>query len=350
MDWSDEQWVKLYRRDTADWLLLSWRARGLFYSLLRIVTRAGVLDLGKTGKRAVAVLLGAGSDWKEIVDALDELVADGSVQINGATLVIPNFVEAQEAVKSDKARAKAARERRRDEAIAATEQSDSVTKRDASITDRDDTVTGNESASRGVTGRHAASRREEMEKEMEGRGGAGETAPPSPVEATPSPPGVPPSGATSAPPPEAPKVAKGKRPKPAPQPDTIPLPGTPARRVFDAIVGDRALAPIVANPGDASQRWADPDTFPGVDVLAEVRRAGEYAATKPGRYTDGRAFLRGWLQRKADEVARMPKPAGAFGASPAVAQPTASQPHAPRKVFLGDEFAAAAKAAREDAR
>jgi len=33
-----------------------------------------------------------------------------------------------------------------------------------------------------------------------------------------------------------------------------------------------------------------------------------------------------------------------------VAQPTASQPHAPRKTFLGDEFAAAAKAAREDAR
>ena len=83
------------------------------------------------------------------------------------------------------------------------------------------------------------------------------------------------------------------------------------RSVFDAIVGDVALAPIVANPGDASQRWADPGTYPGVDVLAEVRRAGEYAATKPGRYTDGRAFLRGWLQRKADEVARMPKPAGA---------------------------------------
>ena len=316
MDWSDEQWVKLYRRDTADWLLLSWRARGLFYSLLRIVTRAGVLDLGKTGKRAVAVLLGAGSDWKEIVDALDELVADGSVRINGTTLVIPNFVEAQEAVKSDKARAKAARERRRDEAIAASESPDNVTKRDAAITDRDGGVTGNEAASRGVTERHAASRREEMEKETktEGRGGVGEQPPadPPPVEEPKaSPPGVPPSGATSAPPPEAPKVAKGKRPKPAPEPDTIPLPGTLARRVFDAIVGDVALAPIVANPGDASQRWADPGTYPGVDVLAEVRRAGEYAATKPGRYTDGRAFLRGWLQRKADEVARMPKPAGA---------------------------------------
>lgn len=306
MDWSDEQWVKLYRRDTADWLLLSWRARGLFYSLLRIVTRAGVLDLGKTGKRAVAVLLGAGADWKEIVDALDELVADGSVQVNGTTLVIPNFIEAQEAVKSDRARAKAARIKRRDE---------KVTKRDAAITNRDGVVTGNEDASRGVTERHAASRREEMEMEMEERGGVGEQPPadPHPVAEEPkaSPPGGTPSGASTASTPETPKVAKGKRPKPAPQPDTIPLPGTLARRVFDAIVGDVALAPIVANPGDASQRWADPGTYPGVDVLAEVRRAGEYAATKPGRYTDGRAFLRGWLQRKADEVARMPKPAGA---------------------------------------
>ncbi len=33
--------------------------------------------------------------------------------------------------------------------------------------------------------------------------------------------------------------------------------------------------------------------------------------------------------------------------APAVAAPTASQPHAPKKVFLGEEFAAAAKAARE---
>lgn len=141
-----------------------------------------------------------------------------------------------------------------------------------------------------------------------------------------SPPGDPPSGATSeATPPKGTtatgeaKPAKAKRSKPAPQPDTVPMPGTLARRVFDAILADRALAPIVANPGDAADRWADPATFPGVDVLAEVKRAGEYAATKPGRYTDGRAFLRGWLQRKADEVARAPKPAGAFASQPVAA-------------------------------
>ena len=103
------------------------------------------------------------------------------------------------------------------------------------------------------------------------------------------------------------KPAKRKRAKAAPTPDTIPAPNTLARRVFEAIVGDRALCAIVGNPGDAAERWADPATYPGVDVLAEVRRAGEFAASHPGRYGDGRAFLRGWLQRKADEIARAPK-------------------------------------------
>jgi hypothetical protein len=150
-----------------------------------------------------------------------------------------------------------------------------------------------------------------------------------------SPPVVPPSGvvAGDAPPAETPaRAAKGKRTKPAPTPDTIPLPGTLARRVFDAIVGDRALGPITGNPGDASQRWADPGTYPGVDVLAEVRRAGEYVASKPGKYTDGRAFLRGWLQRKADEVARMPKPAAQ---QPAAVGAARSTDYVPPVVHLG---------------
>jgi hypothetical protein len=133
---------------------------------------------------------------------------------------------------------------------------------------------------------------------------------------------------------ETPKRAK--RAKPAPTPDTLPMPGTLARRVFDAIVADRVLAPIVGNPGDAAERWADPTMFPGVDVLAEVRRAADYASTKPGRYTDGRSFLRGWLQRRADEIGAMPKPttapttqrAGVAPQKPAAAPyvaPTAAQ-------------------------
>lgn len=185
MEWGDEPWVKLYRRDTADWLLLSWKARGLFYSLLRVVNRAGVLELGKTGKRAVAVLLGAGAEWKEIVDALEELVADGCVQVNGASLVIPNFVEAQEAVKSDKARAAASRARRRDAALAASAANlpdDNVTKRDASITNSDATVTTGHAASRGVTRRHEETRSDQKDEIS----GEGVTRAPAREEPTPS--------------------------------------------------------------------------------------------------------------------------------------------------------------------
>lgn len=175
-------------------------------------------------------------------------------------------------------------------------------------------------------------------------------APPPPAEEPKaSPPGGTPSGASTASTPETTKAAKGKRAKAAPEPDTIPLPGTLARQVFDAIVCDRVLAPITVNPGDAAMRWTNPGAFPGVDVLAVVLRAAEYAATVPGKYGDGRRFLRNQLQAKADEVARMPKAPGLLGVTPAVAAPTASQPHAPRKVYLGDEFKAAAKAAQEDA-
>lgn len=172
------------------------------------------------------------------------------------------------------------------------------------------------------------------------RGGDGdvEGAPSRPVPTRPeettsllSPAGATPSGATSTDPAEPAKATKGKRSKRAPEPDTIPLPGTLARRLFDAIVGDRALAPITGNPGDAAHRWADPDAFPGVDVLAEVKRAGEYASTKPGRYTDGRSFVRGWLQRKADEVARAPKVAGRAGVG---VVPAAQRPADPEPVFV----------------
>lgn len=191
MDWCDETWVKLYRRDTADWLLLSWRARGLFCLLLRAVNRSGVLDLGKTGSRAVAVHVRG--EWHEIGPALEELLGDGCVRINGAALVIPNFVNAQDAAMSDRARSKVSRERKRDEAMGVTKRDGTVTgfsgtpnegafgsdgdhddedsrdtkrddtdtKRDASITKRDGNVTGGHAASRAVTPRHEEKRREE---------------------------------------------------------------------------------------------------------------------------------------------------------------------------------------------
>jgi hypothetical protein len=119
MRWEDEQFVKVYTRNTATWLALSFDAQSLLLHLLRIVDRAGILTLGKHGRRAVAILLGAQQHWEiRLAPALAELEADGCVQVSGDTLVIPKFREAQEARQSERARKTAQRERDRAAAVA----------------------------------------------------------------------------------------------------------------------------------------------------------------------------------------------------------------------------------------
>lgn len=128
-------------------------------------------------------------------------------------------------------------------------------------------------------------------------------------------------------PPKAPKPPKPpKAPKAPPPADAPPLVGTLAHRVYLALVGDRVLCPITVGPGDFASRIADPETYPGVDVLAEVRKAAEYASGSGKTYTDGRAYLRNWLNRRAQEVARQPRPA----APTIVAPPAPPPPVVPR--------------------
>ncbi len=113
MRWEDERYVRLYTRDTVDWLGLSFPAQGLFCLLLRKVDRAGILPLGKHGKRAVAVAVGHGHQWAMLEEPLEELLADGCIRIEGDRLLVPNFIEAQEAIQSDAARKRTQRERDR---------------------------------------------------------------------------------------------------------------------------------------------------------------------------------------------------------------------------------------------
>lgn len=124
-----------------------------------------------------------------------------------------------------------------------------------------------------------------------------------------SPTGDTPSGVDRAQPQQGTQQPRKRRERVAPPPDTIPLAGTPARGLYDALVNDPVLRPIVTGPGDFAARVTDPAAFPGVDVLAEVKRAGLYASEHPGRYSDGRRFLTGWLARRAAEVSRAPRPA-----------------------------------------
>jgi hypothetical protein len=184
MDWSDERWVKLYTRDTTEWLSLSWRAQGLLCLVLRKVNRAGVIDLGRLGKRGLSAHIGGASAWPDVEPALDELLADGCVTIEGSTLTVPNFIDAQTSIQSAAARKRAEREK-----------ASAVTKRDnesPSVTAGHETRPEVAPESRAVTPSHAPSRdvtldqnRLDETRRDERYGGA--VAPPPPDDAKASP-------------------------------------------------------------------------------------------------------------------------------------------------------------------
>ena len=64
MRWEDERYVRLYTRDSVDWLMLSLEAQGLLALILRKLDRAGILPLGKHGGRAVAIAVGHPGRWE----------------------------------------------------------------------------------------------------------------------------------------------------------------------------------------------------------------------------------------------------------------------------------------------
>lgn len=142
LNWSDERYVRLYTRDTPQWQCLSFLAQGLFCLLLRKVDRAGVLPLGRMGRKAVFVSVGHAHQAAMLDPALDELLADGCVEIRGDDLVVPNFIEAQEAEASDKARARASRERRRAGVTGKRHEQNHVTQTSQNVTVESHSVTG----------------------------------------------------------------------------------------------------------------------------------------------------------------------------------------------------------------
>lgn len=125
MDWENERYVRVYVRDSADDMILTWEARALWHELLRKFDRSGVLDMGKHGLRALAALVRMPVDV--VTDAAAQLEADGRIEINAETgrVVAPNFIEAQEAKQSDKLRQAESRARRREVSRNVTECHDS---------------------------------------------------------------------------------------------------------------------------------------------------------------------------------------------------------------------------------
>jgi len=109
MDWPNEEYVKVYRRETDDDLVLSWQARALWKEMLVKFDRSGLIET-RRGARGLAAMVRWPLDVVEV--ALPELVEDGRVRPVATGFFAPNFLEAQEASKSDRARQRESRQRR----------------------------------------------------------------------------------------------------------------------------------------------------------------------------------------------------------------------------------------------
>ncbi len=111
MNWEEEPFIKVYVRDTAEFLGLSWQARCLFFELLRKVDRAGIIKVGNVGVRGIALALRA--PVEEIEGPFAELVEQGRLvwKPEQGQYLVPNFVAAQNARQSGAARKRRERER-----------------------------------------------------------------------------------------------------------------------------------------------------------------------------------------------------------------------------------------------
>lgn len=116
MRWCDERYVKLYSRDTPTWLAMRWEARALLPLLLRKLDNAGLMELGPLARNGVARMVDL--PWEVVGPGLDDLERLGVIAWRGNTLEAPNFIEAQEARKTDAQRKRDQRSRDRDHARA----------------------------------------------------------------------------------------------------------------------------------------------------------------------------------------------------------------------------------------
>lgn len=149
MRWEDERYVRLYASDDGDWSIWPWQSRCVFPLLLRRCNRIGAVKVGKHGARALAALLRLPEDVTAA--GLAGLIEDGCVtEPMPGVLFVRNYLKAQEAAQSDKARKAAQRDRDQAKLEAIADgilTDDSVTNRDAQSQD----VTKSHERSRDVT-------------------------------------------------------------------------------------------------------------------------------------------------------------------------------------------------------
>lgn len=256
MNFEDERYIRVYTRKTVTAKLIGWEGRTVLWHLMSEVDRAGVFDLGgEEPAEAIAAVADILIDVARV--GMQRLLSRGVVERHGDALLIPRFIEAQEAKQSDKQRQRESRERRRD-----------VTRRDSML-------------SHGVTDSH--------ESEQSVTTGHTVSQPVTPYCAVPSrteePPVVPPSGG---PQPSEPNQAS----KPRGKGGRRKTPGTPAPETLEPTQTELKLA--------AKNH---------VDLTEEIPKMLDFHRAKGTLMSDWLAGLRTWI-RNAPTFRRDGKPPG----------------------------------------
>ncbi len=153
MDWTNERYVRIYTRDTADLMAIGWQGRTVLWEMIRKADRAGIID---GDEDTLPDLLRLPRDITK--EGISRLLKRGTVERGQSAYVVVNFIEAQEAKQSDRQRQAKSRAKRRDRA-----RSDKVTNRDSesqhTVTSRDNKLQDTKKTSQSVTPCHGESHR-----------------------------------------------------------------------------------------------------------------------------------------------------------------------------------------------
>lgn len=111
IDWANEPYVRLFKRETDDDLILSWEARAVWHEFLKKCDRSGLIET----RRGVRGMADQVRIPLEVVErALAELLEDGRIRsVPNAGFIAPNYMEANDTPRSDRARQIESRLRRK---------------------------------------------------------------------------------------------------------------------------------------------------------------------------------------------------------------------------------------------
>ena len=118
IDWANEPYVRLFKRETDDDLLLTWEARAVWHEMLKRFDRSGLLET-RRGVRGLAAMLRIPIEVVERV--LPELLEDGRVRsVPPVGFAAKNYIAANDTRRSDGARQAETRIRRIQSALSST--------------------------------------------------------------------------------------------------------------------------------------------------------------------------------------------------------------------------------------